>query len=183
MDKKMVISQARIKDLDAVMEIIAEARGTIAALGIDQWQDGYPQREIIEADILSGVSYCIENTESGEILATFGVFEAGDVLYDKIFDGEWRMGDSLSCLGEGVVYTAIHRVAISVKSRGQGLSTAMIDFVAEKARAKGKRSLRIDTHEGNVVMRKMLEKHGFCHCGTIYLENGDPRVAYEKVLD
>ena len=46
----------------------------------------------------------------------------------------------------------------------------------------GKKSLRIDTHEGNVVMRKMLEKHSFVHCGTIYLENGDARVAYEKML-
>ena len=183
MDKNMVIRQAEMGDLGAVMEIIAEARGTIAALGIDQWQDGYPQREIIETDILSGVSYCIENTENGEILATFGVFEAGDHLYDRIFDGEWRTGDSLSGLGESVSYTAIHRVAISVKSRGQGLSTAMIDFVAQKAREIDKRSLRIDTHEGNVVMRRMLEKHGFCHCGTIYLENGDARVAYEKVLN
>ena len=46
----------------------------------------------------------------------------------------------------------------------------------------GKSSLRIDTHEGNVVMRRMLEKQGFMPCGTILLQNGDPRVAYEKVL-
>ena len=182
MDKKFVIRQAMAGDIDAVMEIIAEARGTIAALGIDQWQDGYPQREIIEKDVSEGVSYCIENTENGEILATFGVFEAGDPLYDKIFDGAWRTGDSLSVLKDGVSYTAIHRVAISVKSRGQGLSTAMIDFVANKAKSIGKKSLRIDTHEGNVVMRRMLEKHSFVHCGTIYLENNEARVAYEKLL-
>ncbi len=182
MEKNLIIRKATAKDLDAIMEIIAEARGTIAALGIDQWQDGYPQREIIEKDVRDGVSYCIENTENGEILATFGVFEAGEFLYDKIFDGEWRTGDSLSELCEGVSYTAIHRVAISVKSRGQGLSTAMIDFVADKAQRIGKKSLRIDTHEGNVVMRRMLEKHGFIHCGTIYLESGAARVAYEKVF-
>ena len=139
MNAKFVIRQATDRDLDAVMEIIAEARSTIATLGIDQWQDGYPQREIIENDVKEGVSYCIENTENGEILATFGVFEAGDFLYDKIFDGEWSIGDSLSSLGSGVAYTAIHRVAISVKSRGQGLSTAMIDFVASKARKIGKK--------------------------------------------
>jgi hypothetical protein len=28
----------------------------------------------------------------------------------------------------------------------------------------------------------MLEKHGFVHRGTIHLENGDPRVAYEKLV-
>jgi hypothetical protein len=31
-------------------------------------------------------------------------------------------------------------------------------------------------------MRRMLEKHGFLPCGTIFLQNGDPRVAYEKVI-
>ena len=31
-------------------------------------------------------------------------------------------------------------------------------------------------------MRGMLEKNGFTHCGTIFLESGDPRVAYEILL-
>lgn len=182
MDKKFIIRQAKMCDLSSLMEIIAEARGTIATLGIDQWQDGYPQREIIEKDVKDGSSYCIENTENGEILATFGVFHSGDFTYDKIFGGSWLTGDSPSALFDKVSYTAIHRVAISLKSRGQGLSTALIDFAVDKARKLGKRSIRIDTHEGNIVMRKMLEKHGFVHCGTIYLDSGDSRVAYEKLI-
>ena len=79
-------------------------------------------------------------------------------------------------------YVAIHRVAISVSRRGSGISTAIINYAAEHAKKLGRASLRIDTHEGNVVMRRMLEKNGFVHCGTIYLENGDPRVAYEKTV-
>ena len=86
------IRKATISDLDGIMAVIEEARGTIAALGIDQWQDGYPQREIIEADIRSGVSFCIENTDTGEILSTFAVFEDGEVLYDRIFYGAWKTG-------------------------------------------------------------------------------------------
>ena len=176
------IRKATSRDLDAIMAVIDEARVTIAALGIDQWQDGYPQREIIAADIAAGVSFCIENTDTGEILSTFGVFENGEVLYDRIFDGAWRTGDSPSVLASEVCYTAIHRVAISVKARGSGLSGAIIDFVTSLAREKKKQSLRIDTHEGNVVMRRMLEKNGFVHCGTILLESGAPRVAYEKLI-
>ena len=42
MDKDLIIRKAAESDIDAVMEIIAEARGTMAKLGIDQWQDGYP---------------------------------------------------------------------------------------------------------------------------------------------
>ena len=31
-------------------------------------------------------------------------------------------------------------------------------------------------------LAEMLEKHGFVHRGTIFLRNGDKRVAYERVL-
>ena len=178
----MKIRKATMCDLDGIMSVIAEARSTIASLGINQWQNGYPQREIIEADINNGVSYCIENTDTGEIVSTFAVFSDGEVLYDRIFDGAWRTGDSPSEKKDDVCYTAIHRVAISVKARGSGLSSAIINFVREIAIEKEKASLRIDTHEGNVVMRRMLEKNGFVHCGTIFLEDGDPRVAYEKLI-
>ena len=178
----MKIRKATIKDIDGIMEVIEEARGTIASLGINQWQDGYPQREIIEADINNGVSFCIENTNTGEVVSTFAVFSDGEVLYDRIFDGAWRTGDSLSNKKDDVCYTAIHRVAISVVKRGSGISGAIIGFAEDAARSIGRASLRIDTHEGNVVMRRMLEKNGFAHCGTIYLLSGDSRVAYEKIV-
>ena len=32
------------------------------------------------------------------------------------------------------------------------------------------------------LLEQIMEKHGFTHRGTIHLENGDPRVAYEKLL-
>jgi RimJ/RimL family protein N-acetyltransferase len=59
----------------------------------------------------------------------------------------------------------------------------ILGHVADRARAMNRRSLRIDTHRGNVVMRRMLEKNGFRFCGVIYLENGDERVAYEKIVN
>lgn len=161
-------------DLIALMPIFDEARSTIAALGIDQWQNGYPNREVILSDIAKDQSYCI--LSDGEIIGTFALIEDGEPTYDEIFDGEWLTGN------EKEYYFAIHRVAISVKSRGMGISTAIIDYCTDKARKSHKASLRIDTHRGNIVMRKMLEKHGFIHCGTIYLESGDERVAYERII-
>ena len=166
------------KDIDAVMDIIEEARGTIAALGIDQWQNGSPNRAMIEEDVALGQGYCVD--AEGAVIGTFALIENGEPTYHRIYDGEWQTPDHAA---DGTVaYLAIHRVAISVARRGSGISTAIIGYAEEFARVLGKASLRIDTHRGNVVMRRMLEKHGFVHCGTIYLQNGDPRVAYEKVL-
>ena len=165
-------------DLDAVMSIIEEARRTIAALGINQWQNGSPNRAMIEEDIALGQSRAV--TLDGEIVGTFALIFDGEPTYRVIEQGSWSLPDRTES-GEWS-YLAIHRVAVSVASRGTGVSTAIIRHAEDTARSLGRTSLRIDTHEGNVVMRRMLEKHGFTHRGTIHLENGDPRVAYEKLL-
>ena len=169
----MIIRTASIHDIPALDALFAEARMTIAALGIDQWQNGYPSLAVIGEDVSLGRAYVID--VEGCVVGTFVLITDGEPTYDRIYDGAWRTGD-------GDDYVAIHRVAVSVKRRGSGISTAILDYAQEVARQEGRSSLRIDTHRGNVVMRRMLEKHGFVHCGSIYLENGDHRVAYEKIL-
>ena len=168
------IRKTETKDLEIIMPIFSEARKTIASLGIDQWQNGYPSQTVIEQDIYKEQSYCVIVGE--KICATFAILLHGEPTYDEIFDGKWLTGD------EKGQYLAIHRVAIALSSRGSGLSGKIIDYAAELATSLGKRSLRIDTHEGNIVMRRMLEKNGFTHCGIIYLNDGGKRVAYEKIL-
>lgn len=178
----MHIRKTTMADLDAVMTIIEEARRTIAALGIDQWQKGSPNREMLSEDISLGQGHCVEMDDTGnpKIVGTFALIENGEPTYEYIEDGRWLTEDITD--DGGISYLAIHRVAISVANRGSGVSTAILHYAADTARRLGRTSLRIDTHRGNVVMRRMLEKHGFTHCGTIYLQNGDPRVAYERVL-
>lgn len=179
----MKIRKTEICDLDALMPIFDEARGTIAALGIDQWQNGYPSREVIERDIAlsqsrvvtEGGVCTVSGRLDGEIVATFALIFDGEPTYNKIYGGEWLTGDRDS-------YIAIHRVAISVAMRGRGIAGEIMSYAADAARTLGRRSLRIDTHRGNVVMRKMLEKQGFTYCGVIYLADGAERVAYERVL-
>ena len=164
-------------DIDYLLAVFNEARATIKALGIDQWQNGYPSTDVILEDIAKGESYSV--VCDGEICGTFALIEHGEHTYDRIIHGAWLTGDSV---GRDPIYFAIHRVAISVNMRGQGIATKIIDLAQTQARLAGKRSLRIDTHRGNVVMRRMLEKHSFAHCGTIFLDSGDERVAYEKLI-
>ncbi|MBE6693823.1 MAG: GNAT family N-acetyltransferase [Ruminococcaceae bacterium] len=170
----MDIRKTTAAELCSLMNIFDEARETIRALGINQWQNGYPSESVVLEDIALGRSYVVD--VDGEIVGTFVLMENGEPTYDKIYDGHWKTGD------ENQSYVAMHRVAIAVKKRGSGISSAMVGYAESHARRLGCESLRIDTHEGNVVMRRMLEKHGFEYCGIIYLQSGDPRVAYERVL-
>jgi predicted GNAT family N-acyltransferase len=170
----MIIRQANSNDIDALMLLFEEARATIATLGIDQWQNGYPSRSVVNEDIVKERSFVVEIED--RIVGTFVIITDGEPTYDRIYDGAWLTKDSQS-------YTAIHRVAVSVTRRGSGISTAIIHHAAKIAAFLHRSSLRIDTHKGNLVMRRMLEKHGFVHCGSIYLEGGDHRVAYETLTN
>ena len=171
MIEQLSIKHTVPQDLGAMMDLFSEARATIATLGIDQWQNGYPSEEIVVEDIRLSRSYAVKEGEA--LLGTFVLMEK-EPTYDKIYDGAWLTGERTAG------YLAIHRVAVAVACRGKGVSTSILNYAEEEAKRRGLTSLRIDTHEGNKVMRRMLEKHGFSYCGVIHLENGDLRVAYER---
>lgn len=40
-------------------------------------------------------------------------------------------------------------------------------------------AVRLDTHADNVPMQRAAEVLGFQRCGTIWVEDGSPRIAYE----
>ena len=53
------IRKSTREDVSRLLEIFDEARGTIKALGIDQWQNGYPHAAVIHDDIDRGESYSV----------------------------------------------------------------------------------------------------------------------------
>lgn len=170
----MEFRKANKKDLDRVMQIISDARARIGKLGIDQWQYGYPTRDIVKEDMALERFYVGE--EEGEILSVFVIVDDGEPTYETIYEGSWLTGDEDK-------YVAVHRIAVSGHAVRRGIASETFRFVAAQAISRGFSGIRIDTHEGNIPMRRMLEKNGFIHCGTIYLLDGEKRVAYEKKLE
>ena len=167
----MTIRLAEKKDIDRIMQIIADARESIGRLGIDQWQYGYPTRDIVKEDVMLERSFVA--IQDDEICATFALMLHGEPTYKKIYCGAW--------LSDGE-YLALHRIAINSAHRGKGIAEEIISFLCQFANENGYSSVRVDTHHGNIPMRKMLEKNGFEYCGTIRLLDGQERVAYEKLV-
>lgn len=166
------ISKTTKRDIDRVMVILGEARQSIGKLGIDQWQYGYPSRDIIKNDVDREMSYVVKDDED-EIIATFCLKEDEEPTYNKIYDGNW--------INDGESY-ALHRIAICNNQRGKGIADEIVSFIVDKCRMGGVASVKVDTHKGNIPMRKMLERNGFVYCGIIYLATGEERVAYEKTV-
>ena len=172
-----MIRQTTKQDLPAVMEIIRGAQKSLAALGISQWQDGYPREEDIVRDMENGISYVL--VDDGVLAAAAAISFAPDPTYATIYDGAW--------LSDSGRYGVIHRIAVKGDAKRKGYATELLSFAAELARKQGISFLRVDTHEGNLPMRKFLEKQGFVQCGMSYLAGGqtkeNERVAYEKKLE
>lgn len=158
-----MIRKAVVTDLPEILKIYEHARTFMRETGNPtQWQGGYPQREVLINDIEKGQLYVYES--GGEICCVFVFFIGVDPTYAYI-DGAWLSDEP---------YGVIHRVASSGKERG--VFSKCIDFCRLQIS-----HLRIDTHADNKVMQHTVEKHGFKKCGIIYLENGDPRIAYEYI--
>ena len=56
----MNFRKSTFDDVDRILEIIEKAKIELRQLGLNQWQNGYPNRKVIENDIKSGISYVLE---------------------------------------------------------------------------------------------------------------------------
>ncbi len=159
-----MIQKADISQLPRILEIYEKARAFMAESGNpDQWGTGYPPEEMIRQDIRDGKSYV--NLEGDHIRAVFYFAVEADPTYGYI-EGSW-LNDA--------PYGVIHRIAVD--DSGRGVAAECFAFAAQHCE-----NIRIDTHEKNIPMQRCLTKNGFTRCGTIYLEDGDPRIAYQKVI-
>ena len=165
---------AKQEHLSALCAVTEDAKAQLKGLGLDQWQKGYPNEAVWAGDIEKQTSWVA--VENGEVLGAFMFQTATEDSYAKI-DGAW--------LTDGA-YASLHRVCVAEASKGRGVAGELLRHGFALAKQAGLPSVRIDTHEGNLPMRRALEKAGFVPCGTIYLvggsEDGDPRLAYEKIL-
>ena len=163
--------KSTLSDVNGIVDIIKQAQEYLKLKGIDQWQNGYPNEESILIDIKNEESYVLE--ENGKIIATTMLTFRGEVTYNKI-EGQW--------VTEDISYATIHRLAVNNSNKGKGIGSILISEIEKICLSKSINSIKIDTHEDNVSMQKLIEKNKFKYCGVIYLQDNSKRVAFEKII-
>ena len=157
------IRQALMADLPEIEEIYAYARKFMAASGNpNQWGKNHPPASQLVEDIEKGRLYvlCNDTGIHGVFFFLIGV----DPTYLQIFDGAWHCDQE---------YGTIHRIA---GDGSGGILRSAVEYCSKQIPY-----LRIDTHADNKVMQRALEKIGFRLCGTIYISDCSPRIAYDLV--
>lgn len=162
--------KATLTEVPQIWEILQQAIKRRKNDGSAQWQDGYPNEEIVKSDIEKGFAYVL--TVDDEIAGYAAVIFNDEPAYDDIKGGAWLSN------GEFVV---IHRIAISDKQSGKGLAKLIMKFTEDIALKNNIFSVKVDTNFDNPAMIKTFEKAGYMYCGEVMLRDG-LRKAFEKKL-
>ncbi|MBG6111911.1 RimJ/RimL family protein N-acetyltransferase [Flavobacterium sp. CG_9.10] len=156
-------------ELPQIWAILQQAIARRKQDGSNQWQDGYPNPEVIQNDIDKNAGFVL--IEGDTIIGYSALLINDEPAYKKI-EGKWLTNDD---------FVVVHRIAISEHHLGKGLATKLVRFIEEFALSNNIFSIKADTNFDNFAMMKVLEKLGYTYCGEVYFR-GSSRKAYEKVI-
>ncbi len=124
--------------------MLLEAARWVDALGVTMWDTGELAADRIAAEIRLGQFF----------IADWNGDSAGAVrfqLEDPLFWPDLPQQES----------AFIHRLVVRRRYQGQGVSTALLEWAVDRARALGKDHLRLDCDASRPKLRALYERFGF----------------------
>ncbi len=162
---KIEVQKALLSDLSTIENIYDYAREwMIKNNNTTQWALNYPSTETIKKDINSG--FCYKCLLDNDLIAVFCLIPGEDPTYNKIEQGSWL---------NHLPYSTVHRLASNGKINGIGT------FILKWCLNRDK-NIRVDTHEKNFAMLRILQNTNFKRCGIIYATDGTKRIAFQKKI-
>lgn len=138
------IRQAQPSDTDVIETMLLEAAAWVDALGDVMWETGELSPDRIAAEVAGGQF----------VIAWVGGQPAGAIRFqldDPLFWPDLAPGDS----------AFVHRLVVARRFKGQGVSTALLTWAVEHARALGRRYVRLDCDHSRPKLRELYERFGF----------------------
>ncbi len=171
MHANLILRLSKPQDISQIMQLIKYAQKFFYDSNINQWQNNYPNENIIQNDIDNKESYVVCDG-LGKIVATAMISFAAEPTY-KVIKGKWISNDYDK-------YAVVHRIAVDPTHKGKRISGFILQKVMEMLPKENAVSIRIDTHRENTSMQKVIERMNFKYCGIIYVDDEQERLAYEK---
>ena len=166
-----MIRQAKVVDLERIIEIIDDAKDRFKQNGIDQWQNGYPNKTSILNDIEKACAYVYLVDDI--IQGYFYMAIEDDPYYTTIKDGQWLNANP---------YAVVHRFVVNQKQQRKGYAKDMMASCFDIICKQDIYDIRVDTHDDNKPMNQFLLSLGFVYCGEVKVADG-PRNAYQCHLN
>ena len=166
----MIIRKAETSDLDGIMIMYKSCVNGMIANGIDQWDDTYPNVEIIIEDLLAQTYFVAE--ENKEIIGGINIDQNQDETYLAI---DWK--------DKSNSFLVVHRLGVKEENWGEKMGKRLMNFVEDLVVEKKLKSIRLDTYSGNPKAMEFYKRLGYTRLGHIYLKsNKNEYYCFEKII-
>ncbi|MDC7125078.1 MAG: GNAT family N-acetyltransferase [Spirochaetales bacterium] len=169
MNNNIIIKKLSEQEIDNTFKIYKDATENLISLGINQWDDFYPTKEIILNDI---------KKES-----LFGYFEKNTICAAMVLNTEqspeysnidWKFKDKHPLV--------LHRICVSPKHQRKGIAKKLIIFMEEYAIKNNYKTIRFDTFTKNPYSVKLYNSLGFINSGTVKFRKGEFYCFEKRIL-
>ena len=152
MDKEIRIRKADMDDLHNICHIFEKAIHVMNENKIPQWDERYPNQEIIREDILKSQMYLgeIEN----QTACIFVLNHEYDPEYEN---GNWKYLESS--------FMVLHRLCVNPKFQRQGVGTKTMQIIENMQKNDGTEAIRLDAFSQNPYALQMYQKLGYTKVG------------------
>lgn len=161
--------KADFNDQEKIWDLLQQGIKRRKKEGSNQWQDGYPNLEVVKNDIEKEIGYVL--IKKGEIIGYCAILINEEPEYERIL-GTWLSNED---------FLVFHRLVISENYLGKGFSINILEYIEKIALDNQICSIKADTNYDNTAMLNIFKKMNYKYCGVVYFR-GSPRKAYEKLL-
>ena len=166
----MIIRKAKISDLENIMLMYKSCVTGMLKNGIDQWDETYPNAEIISEDLNVGTYYVAEIDET--IIGGVNIDENQDDSYLAL---DWKDKSDSFFVG--------HRLGVKEEFWNKKIGKDMMLFTEKLVLERGFKSIRLDTYSGNPKAMEFYIRLGYTELGTIDLKpEKDKYYCFEKII-
>jgi ribosomal protein S18 acetylase RimI-like enzyme len=173
----LIIRLATLYDIPTLMSLVRRVVPLMQAAGNFQWNDTYPNAEILLRDVeqrqLWVADISISESEDASIIGGFAAITTDQPPeYTQV---GWDINDKA---------IVIHRLAVDPDLRGLGIATALMEEAEALAYESEISILRVDTNVMNQATQKLFPKLGYKLAGEMALaiRPGQRFLCYEKRL-
>jgi GNAT superfamily N-acetyltransferase len=148
----MRLQLVRIEDINVIDKMFKKAIENMIKNNILQWDEIYPNRNILENDIIKKQMYKI--IFDNNIISTFVLTKEYDKEYSNC---KWKYN--------GNNFMILHRLCVNIEYQNNGFGTKTILYAEEYLKNNGTESIRLDAFSKNPLALELYNKLGYKRVG------------------